>query len=316
MTKIKFTYKGLIVPVFTPFNNDASQSLNLSIIPQYAKFLESKKIAGVLVNGTSGEGTSLTVNERKKVAEVWAEAVKETKQHLMIQVGGTSLKDVKELAEHAENLGADSILCLPELYFKPTTVNDLVEYLARVGKSAPKTPLFYYDFPKASMVNIDMAQVFALIGEKVPTFAGIKTDLERGLHAKHVNNDFAIFLAGDMLMIGGCASGMESYIMTSLNFIPEPAFALIEYGKGNYDLHAARKSQEYINRIAKDVTRYGTWTETMKIAMNLSTDIFVGPPRAPLKLLSRQNMEAMEQNLSQAGIKTNKAAIFQMYNCN
>lgn len=56
-------------------------------------------------------------------------------------------------AEHAENLGADSILCLPELYFKPTSVSDLIEYLAQVGKSASKTPLFYYDFPKASMVN-------------------------------------------------------------------------------------------------------------------------------------------------------------------
>jgi N-acetylneuraminate lyase len=31
------------------------------------------------------------------VAEAWAAAVKETKQHLMIQVGGTALKDVKEL---------------------------------------------------------------------------------------------------------------------------------------------------------------------------------------------------------------------------
>lgn len=61
-------------------------------------------------------------------------------------------------------------------------------------------------------------------------------------------------------MIGGCASGMDSYIMTSLNFIPEPAFSLIEYGKGNNDLHTARKSQEYINRIVKEITRYGKKT--------------------------------------------------------
>lgn len=39
----------------------------------------------------------MNVDERKKVAEAWAEAVKETKQHLMIQVGGACLKDVKEL---------------------------------------------------------------------------------------------------------------------------------------------------------------------------------------------------------------------------
>lgn len=123
------------------------------------------------------------MEERKKIAEVWAGAVKETSQHLMIQVGGASLKDVRELvsihvtyfpiinlkvnfvshhlytnsifskANHAESIGADSILCLPELYFKPTTACELADYLRLVGESAPKTPLFYYDFPKASNVN-------------------------------------------------------------------------------------------------------------------------------------------------------------------
>lgn len=49
------------------------------------------------VNGTTGEGTSLSIDERKKVTEAWSAAVKETKQHLMIQVGGAALKDVQEL---------------------------------------------------------------------------------------------------------------------------------------------------------------------------------------------------------------------------
>lgn len=49
------------------------------------------------VNGTTGEGTSLSIDERKKVTEAWAAAVKVTKQHLMIQVGGAALKDVQEL---------------------------------------------------------------------------------------------------------------------------------------------------------------------------------------------------------------------------
>lgn len=50
-----------------------------------------------LVNGSTGEGTCLTIEERKQITEAWAAAVKETKQHLMIQVGGAALKDVKEL---------------------------------------------------------------------------------------------------------------------------------------------------------------------------------------------------------------------------
>lgn len=51
----------------------------------------------ISVNGTSGEGMSMTVEERKATTEAWAAAAKETKQILMVQVGGACLKDVQEL---------------------------------------------------------------------------------------------------------------------------------------------------------------------------------------------------------------------------
>lgn len=50
-----------------------------------------------VVNGTSGEGMSMNVDERKAVTEAWLKAAKTTKQHVMVQVGGTNLPDVLEL---------------------------------------------------------------------------------------------------------------------------------------------------------------------------------------------------------------------------
>jgi len=47
----------------------------------------------------------------------------------------------------------DSILCLPELYFKPTTPKQLIEYLGIVSEAAPKTPLLYYHIPMMTNVN-------------------------------------------------------------------------------------------------------------------------------------------------------------------
>lgn len=43
----------------------------------------------------------MSTEERMQVAEAWSEAVKETKQHLMIQVGGTSLQDVRRLVRNS-----------------------------------------------------------------------------------------------------------------------------------------------------------------------------------------------------------------------
>jgi dihydrodipicolinate synthase/N-acetylneuraminate lyase len=63
----------------------------------------NKKLT-IPVNGTSGEGMSMTVDERKAVTEAWAVAVKETKQTLMVQVGGACLKDVQELVNSTQIL--------------------------------------------------------------------------------------------------------------------------------------------------------------------------------------------------------------------
>lgn len=96
---------------------------------------------------------SMTVAERKAVTEEWAKVVKTTKQHLMIQVSGCPLPDAIELAKHAEAIGVDSILALPELYFKPNNPLAVVNYLKHIGEAAPKTPLLYYHIPGWTTVD-------------------------------------------------------------------------------------------------------------------------------------------------------------------
>ena len=56
-------------------------------------------------------------------------------------------------AAHAESLGSDALLCLPELFNKPQTVDELVQYLTYVAEAAPKTPLLYYHMPSYTGVN-------------------------------------------------------------------------------------------------------------------------------------------------------------------
>lgn len=71
----------------------------------------------------------------------------------MVQIGGCPLPDVLALAKHAQQIGVDSMLCLPELYFKPTTSEELINYLKQVAGAAPNIPLLYYHIPAFSNVN-------------------------------------------------------------------------------------------------------------------------------------------------------------------
>ncbi|CAL1674738.1 unnamed protein product [Lasius platythorax] len=302
MSQLSYTYRGLIAPVLTPFNNNGS--LNLDIIPQYATYLAKKGINGILVNGTSGEGMSMSVAERKLITEVWVKAAKSTKQHLMIQIGGAPLPDVIELAKHAENLHVDSILCLPELYFKPTTPQQLTEYLEKIGKAAPSTPLLYYHIPMLTNFNIHMGQFLESIGDKIPSFVGIKftsANLEEGAQALRANNmKYVIFLGNDQIVNAACALGMDSFILTSINIFPELTLDLLAAGR-NGDMLRAKNIQEKLSSAVLVITKHGNWVQTMKTAMSLLTEINVGLPRAPLKSISSDALTTMITDLTNLG---------------
>ena len=78
--------KGLIPATFTPLNADGE--VNLKIISDYVQYLADNGIEYIFVNGTTGEGPSFTVEERKTLAEVWLKASKEVLKGVMVHVGG------------------------------------------------------------------------------------------------------------------------------------------------------------------------------------------------------------------------------------
>uniref|UniRef100_A0A6P7GE48 N-acetylneuraminate lyase n=1 Tax=Diabrotica virgifera virgifera TaxID=50390 RepID=A0A6P7GE48_DIAVI len=129
------------------------RSVNVEPISEYAEYLSSFGVNGVVVNSCTGEGTSMNISERKLVTEKWIEITKPLKMQVMVQIGGCALPDVVELAKHAESLNAESILCMPELYFRPTSNEALADYLKIVSEAAPKTPLFYSHNPEMSGIN-------------------------------------------------------------------------------------------------------------------------------------------------------------------
>ena len=82
--------KGLIAAPFTPMKEDGT--LNLSVIPDYYYFLKENRVIGAFICGSTGEGASLSMREKKIVAEAWAQATRDDKEFKVITlVGGTCL---------------------------------------------------------------------------------------------------------------------------------------------------------------------------------------------------------------------------------
>uniref|UniRef100_A0A1A9UPM0 N-acetylneuraminate lyase n=1 Tax=Glossina austeni TaxID=7395 RepID=A0A1A9UPM0_GLOAU len=148
-----FDFKGLMAPVFTCFNDDEKKTVNISYIDRYAKWLKSKNIDGVLVNSITGEGPSLGLLERKLNAEWWWRAASENSLMMMLQIGGGALPDVLEMGCYAEELGVHSVCCLPEIFYKPRNIDQLIAYCKLVAKTCPSRPFFYHHIPRITNVN-------------------------------------------------------------------------------------------------------------------------------------------------------------------
>ncbi|XP_038206673.1 N-acetylneuraminate lyase-like [Zerene cesonia] len=295
---VVFKARGLMPPVFTPLNEDLT--VNYAVIQPYAEWLATNGIKSVLVGGTTGEHMTLSVAERKKIIDEWVKAGKKTGLHIMVQVGGAPMADVQDLAKYCSRVGVDSLLTLPELYFKPKTVGDLVAYVAEVAKCASNLPVLYYHIPSMSKVEINMPAFVAAATAKIPNFKGIKftsNDLSEGAQVlRNLKEDQEMFLGADTLLAPAALLGIKSSIGTSFNLFPKLAQSILDaVEKG--DLESARRLQEKLSLAIEAHLPEGEWVPIMKAGMHIVSGFDMGPPALPQRPLSAEAKQRIDTRL-------------------
>ncbi|XP_063367257.1 N-acetylneuraminate lyase-like [Cydia amplana] len=295
---VVFNARGVMPPVFTPLNDDLT--INYAAIPPYAQYLQKSGIKSVLVGGTTGEHQSLCVADRKKVVDAWVAVAKTTGLHIQVQVGGAPMADVQDLARYCQSVGADSLLTLPELYFKPKNVDELVSYVEVVAQAAPKLPVLYYHIPSMSKVEINMPAFVAKATARIPNFKGIKftaNDLSEGAQVlRTLKDDQEIFLGADTLVAPAALLGIKSSIGTTFNFFPKLAQDILAAVEAN-DIAKARALQETLSLAVEAHTVEGDWVPIMKAGMEIVTGIKVGPPSLPQRPISAEARKRIEGKL-------------------
>jgi dihydrodipicolinate synthase/N-acetylneuraminate lyase len=88
--------QGMMIAVYTPMKSDGL-SLDLGRIPAYAAYLRSKNITNVMPAGSNGESLSLTVPERKALAEAWAATASSHGLKIYMHIGSESLPECIEV---------------------------------------------------------------------------------------------------------------------------------------------------------------------------------------------------------------------------
>ncbi len=198
--------KGSIPPLITPFSGGA---VDYDAYGEMVEFQIKGGSHGVLVNGTTSEPASLTVEERNRIVDVAVERAA-GRVPVVAATGSQSLAETQALTDHAVKAGADALLIVTPYYSRPPQ-RGLVEYYRELAKRHD-LPWMVYHIPGRTAVSVTL-DTFKALKDSSPTFVGMKhavNDLGFATECLvEFGPDFRIFvgleeLSFPMMCVGAC----------------------------------------------------------------------------------------------------------------
>jgi N-acetylneuraminate lyase len=291
--------QGLIAAPFTPMKKDGS--VNLDSIPEYYHFLKHNKVTGAFICGSTGEGVSMTSEEKKSVIKAWGDATKGDKDfQVMTLVGGTSIADGKDIARYAQQCGLYGVSFTAPFYFKPAKVEMLAACCKEIADAVPDMPFYYYHIPVLNGVGFPMIDLLKNVEGKISNFAGIKythEDFMDFLSCLHFQNGKYDMLWGrDENMLSALAVGSKGAVGSTFNYAAPLYYDLIDAFHQN-DLEKAQSLQQQSIDMITLLGKYGgiaTGKAYMKVV-----GIDCGEFRLPVKNMNAGQFEMFKKDVGQ-----------------
>ncbi|MFC1944450.1 dihydrodipicolinate synthase family protein [Chloroflexota bacterium] len=268
--------EGPVFAIVTPF--DQAGNIDFGALHQYLAFLNQSGVKNVIVNGTTGEFASLTIEERKSVLEYCRGRFA---GYIVAHVSACAVKDCITLLEHASQY-SDAALILPPYYYSNATITGLQAFFESViGRSS--LPVYLYNFPKHTNIELK-PDLVSLLCEKFSHIIGLKDssgNLDGAIQLKSANLYLQVFMGGDSMSFAVLDKGLDGSVSGAGNPVPECLVGMHKaFVAGRKDI--AREWQEIID-IWKNYRKHLDISEVAVIKAGLRArvdgfPVYVRPP--------------------------------------
>jgi 4-hydroxy-tetrahydrodipicolinate synthase len=165
-------FTGSGVALVTPFDGGG---VNEGVMRELVRFHLREGTDALVVNGSTGEATTMSPDEQRRAAEVVVDEARQggdggRKIPVIVGCGGSDTAAVSRLAANARAVGADAILVSPPPYNKPPQRGIIAHYRAVID--AADLPCVVYNVPGRTACNILPETVEALAAD--PRVVGVK----------------------------------------------------------------------------------------------------------------------------------------------
>ena len=212
----KTSFRGSITALVTPFKNG---SVDEKSFRDLIEWQIGEGTNGFVPVGTTGESPTLTHDEHLQVVE-WCIDQSKGRVPVIAGAGSNSTSEAIELAQHAEEAGADAVLVVTPYYNKPTQ-EGLYQHFKAVN-DAIGIPIIIYNIPARSVIDMSvdtMKRLFELrniAGVKDATANVVRVSQQRAAMGPEFNQ-----LSGeDATALGFMAHGGHGCISVTSNVAP------------------------------------------------------------------------------------------------
>ena len=290
MTTIRGAYPVLITPM------TQEQKINWDGVKNNVHYFVDQGVAGIVINGSTGEFVSLSKEEKFQMV---ATVMEEVGGRIPVIVG-TAAETTKETIEHtkqAEAHEAAGALIIPPYYMKPKE-NEMYHHFKEVSR-VTNLPIMLYNNPFTSGVNMS-TDLMLQIGKECENVRLIKEssgeiDKVRDL-ARKGKGDFEVFCGAEELVMESYFVGATGWISVAGNIVPKLVTDMYNhFQKG--ELEEAWAINDRILPLCTFLEGSGKYVQIVKRAMELTGNAG-GPARFPRLGLSPEEDEKLKELLA------------------
>jgi dihydrodipicolinate synthase/N-acetylneuraminate lyase len=210
--------RGALAAAVTPLADDGG-SLDEGAFPPLVAFLANGGLDGILALGTTGEGILLSVEERRRAAELFVAAAPEGFA-VAIHCGAQTTADTIALGRHAAAIGADAVAVIAPPYF-PLGAEELFAHFRAAAQACAPTPFYVYEFAARSGYAIPVT-VIERLRDVAPNLAGLKvSDSPFDRVGPYLLKGLDLFVGLEPLVLEGLARGAVGAVSGLASAFPE-----------------------------------------------------------------------------------------------
>lgn len=228
--------KGIYCPSITIF--DKENNLDINANKEYWKRLIKEDIDGVLILGTIGENTELTISEKESLIKAANSTFSDTPKKLIVGCSSVLINESISLTQLCNDMpSVSAVLSMPAFYFG-LTQESVKNHMSKVCNISTK-PVIAYNFPDRNGIDISI-ETLKFLKSNFANFSGVK-NTSKNVESTMImikeleDENFTVYSGFDEHYMPTLISGGSSIISGLVNLIPS-AFAKMKQANDNKEL--------------------------------------------------------------------------------